>query len=101
MADQYIKDRLEKHIHMIPKHMHDGVRNYVHHGIEPGGFLTSVLSNDLKGAVMGADSINRQALPQWVEFVVWAIPMAAQGSRENVGNWVTHFADIRAKGTEL
>ena len=47
---------------LIPDHMHGAVIRYVEDGIEPGGFLEAVLCNDLKGAVMRADAINKARL---------------------------------------
>ena len=35
----------------LPPHMHDVMRLYIEHGIEPGSFLTAVLSNDLMKAL--------------------------------------------------
>ena len=73
---------------LIPDHMHDAVIRYVEDGIEPGGFLEAVLCNDLKGAVMRADAINKARLFNWVEFVVWELPASCQGSVEKYQNWI-------------
>lgn len=73
---------------LIPDHMHDAVRRYVEDGIEPGSFLEAVLCNDLKGAVMRADAMNKARLFNWVEFVVWELPEACQGSVEKYQNWI-------------
>ena len=42
----------------IPEHTKGALDRYVDHGLEPGGFLTAVLTNDLFGAVARADSEN-------------------------------------------
>lgn len=61
---------------------------YIEHGIEPGGFLTAVLSNDLKEACGRADHINQHVL--W-EIVAWCfneLPHNAWGSAEKYRNWI-------------
>lgn len=73
---------------LVPMHMVDSVRRYVENGILPGGFLTSVLSNDLRGAVQRADSINRHRLECWVNFMMGGLPGNSWGSPENVRAWV-------------
>lgn len=81
---EYLSKRIDENINMIPAHMHQGVRDYVFNRLEPGGFLTAVLENDLKGAVGRADNINRTHLAAWANFVVWALPSICHGSPEKV-----------------
>lgn len=71
----------------IPEHMHGAVLRYLTDGIEPGDFLSAVLGNDLKGAVFGADYLNKAALCNWAEFVTWHMPSDSQGSRDKQSNW--------------
>lgn len=73
---------------LIPEHMRDAVRRYVEDGIEPGGFLKAVLCNDLKGAVIRADNINKKNIVNWVHFVIWELPGLCQGSEEKYKNWI-------------
>jgi len=87
--DKYLKSRIDKYIHLIPAHMHDGLLNYVLHHIEPGGFLCAVLSNDLKGAAGRADHINQKHLYEWVEFCRAALPSACWGSEDKVLAWLS------------
>lgn len=75
----------------LPEHMHDGLRLYLEHGIEPGGFLRAVLENDLCGAAARADSVNRSRLADYAT-VLSALPMSAWGSRERVNGWMAEFA---------
>ena len=42
----------------IPPHMHEGVRAYVLQGVEPGGFLYAVFSNNLVDSFARADNTN-------------------------------------------
>lgn len=73
---------------ILPDHMRDGARMYIEDGIEPGGFLFSVLANDFKGAVGRADRINRNCLFAWAEWVYNEVPHQAQGSEEKVLLWI-------------
>ena len=52
-----------------------------------GGFLSSVLSNNLAASVMAADAANKAALPEIVQWVYWELPSAAWGSPEKVAAW--------------
>lgn len=47
----------------IPEGTRGGILRYVEHGIQPGGFMTAVLCNDLRNAVGRADKDNLVALP--------------------------------------
>jgi len=75
----------------VPEHMIDAFEFYVFHGIEPGGFLTAVLENDLKGAIGRADHINIRHLREIVGFMYNYLPAASQGSPEKVQRWLEQF----------
>lgn len=72
----------------IPNYMQDGVYLYLLRGIQPGHFLTAVLSNDLREAVARADDINRWKLVEWVQFFFNYAPSASWGSKEKVVAWL-------------
>ena len=69
-----------------------GFKNYVEHGIAPGGFMTALLSNDLTNAMSRADTTNQALLawtidedgepvsPAWVKWLIWDIPGNLCGS---------------------
>lgn len=46
----------------IPVHLRDSITRYVEYKIQPGGFMTAVLNNDLKNAILRADAASRSAL---------------------------------------
>lgn len=73
----------------IPEHCKDGLRLYLTHGIEPGGFLLGVLCNDLKGAATRADQTNARYLAEYAKLMMWGMPAGAQGSAENVERWIS------------
>lgn len=72
----------------LPEHMLDGVADYLLFGLEPGGFLRALFSNDLKDSFGRADEINVAAMRAWVLFIYNEMPSLAQGSRERVQAWV-------------
>jgi len=72
----------------LPEHMREGLELYLEHGVEPGSFMMSVLTNDLLGAISRADQINQRYLPQIVSYCVCEVPSIAWGSQERVKNWM-------------
>ena len=72
----------------IPLYMHDGIINYIVDHIPPGGFLYSVISNDLYGACSKADDINRDILFIYMSFFYNECPSGCWGSPEKVRHWL-------------
>lgn len=64
------------------------LKRYVEHGIGPGGFLFSVLTNDLCEAVARSDLGNRRKLFEYVQWLYNEAPSCCWGSREKVDNWL-------------
>ena len=62
--------------------------NYFVHGFEPGGFMTSVLCNDLFGAVSRADSSNTDLISQYARWIENHAPYGSYGDRETVKGWL-------------
>lgn len=72
----------------IPQNTQGALLRYLEHRIDPGGFLTSVLVNDLFSAIARADPDNQRALPEICKFVYNEIPQIAWGSYANVAAWL-------------
>lgn len=72
----------------IPEHMHSGIVNYLVHRLQPGDFLTGVLTNDLGKAVAHADDTNLWLIPVYVAFFYNEAPASCWGSIENVENFL-------------
>ncbi len=72
---------------LIPQHCRAGLAAYIEHGRPVGDFLTSVLCNDLEGAVHRADRENRAALVNYVVFLHNYAPRPCWGSPERVKSW--------------
>ena len=75
---------------LIPAHMHEGIRGYVETGRPVGGFLTAVLTNDLREAAERADEENQRALYEWIRFLYCYAPAGCWGSPELVAEWYEH-----------
>lgn len=73
---------------IIPERIMKNLLAYVDHGQPVGGFLTSVLSNDLFKSVVRADDEILPLLPLLVHFIHWELPMTCHGSLEHVENWI-------------
>lgn len=71
----------------VPRRLTQPLREYVETGRLPGGFLTAVLENDLRGAVTHADAESYRLLPAILRWLTWKVPYACWGSREKVEAW--------------
>jgi hypothetical protein len=65
----------------------ESLENYLMYGFEPGGFLTSVLANDLRLAVGRADHWNQDNLARIVKEVTFKMPAFSIGSYAAVKEW--------------
>jgi len=66
----------------------ESLYNYFVHGLEPGGFMTSVLCNDLYGAAGRADFVNIDLLGEYAKWLVNHAPYQSYGSPEIVKGWL-------------
>lgn len=78
---------------MIPAHTLAALDRYVNHRLQPGGFLTAVLSNDLFSAVGRADSQNKLALAEICQYIYNEVPGNAWGSSDAVRNYLKGQAE--------
>jgi len=72
----------------LPEHCQAGLRRYIEDHVQPGGFLSAVLRNDLRDAVMAADDINRARLDQYVIFLYNHAPSACWGGERWFNAWI-------------
>jgi len=73
---------------LVPEHMREGFIMYIAFGPAlPGRFLSSLLSNDLMGAVGRADDINQACLIDWCTFLYNYAPSECYGSAEKFKRW--------------
>ena len=69
---------------LCPRWARESILRYVDDGIETGGFLRSVMENDLKASIFRADPLNLLAIPHIVAFLVQDISGGVWGSPERV-----------------
>ena len=71
-----------------PIHILDSIRRYADDHIPTGGFLTAVLTNDLREALGRADTSSQIGLFDIVRYCHWEIPGNCWGSPEKVEAWL-------------
>lgn len=71
---KFCSKQLHEEYDCIPQHLLDALQRFMEYGIQPGGFLQSLLENDLRGAVCRADIHNRKILHKLVIFVINEMP---------------------------
>lgn len=83
----------------IPNHTKEALDNYFLRGYEPGGFITSVLTNNLYGAVNSADIANRHAIYEIVKWLTLEpiVPRDSWGHEKLVECWLRDTDGIRTK----
>ena len=83
----------------IPDHTKEALDNYFLKGYEPGWFLTSILTNDLYGAVRSADMQNRHAIYEIVKWLTSErnVPPGSWGCSENMVIWLNDIGGVRTK----
>lgn len=72
----------------LPQHMQEGMQLYIEHKIAPGSFLTSVLCNDLRGAAIRADEVNKHLLFEYIDWLARHAPSLCWGSPARVKAWL-------------
>jgi hypothetical protein len=72
----------------IPVYMRGGLNRYLKYGIKPGGFLESLLCNDLFGTFHSADSCNQKRVLDYLQFLYMHAPSESWGSRERYVAWL-------------
>lgn len=87
MQRLHLEPDAELHLYMVAEHLHEGLLNYVKHGIEPGQFLQSVIENDLEQAVLRADGASLITLKGTVLWLSMYAPSPCWGSKEKRLAW--------------
>ena len=77
----------------LPLGARDSMKQYIEVGQPPGAFMRAVLSNDLVGAFMYCDDINRYAMWEYANFLYNELPARSHpnspwGSEEKVNAWI-------------
>jgi hypothetical protein len=88
---EIIEANKKNKMQIIPEHTLGALLRYKNEGIAPGGFLISVLSNDLKESFSRADDLNIANMFAVVRYIYNEMPACSWGSLENVENWINKF----------
>lgn len=78
-----------EHLAMLPEDSRQRIRGYIEegYGASLSTFYRCLISNDLIGAMQGADEENRAALPIFVEYLTAYAPADCYGSLEKLRAW--------------
>jgi len=82
----------------ISPRMMGAIKRYIEHGLEPGGFLTAVICNDLRESVGRADEENMRNLPAFVAYFYNEAPSTCWGSHEKMVAWMNGMRDDNKQG---
>ena len=83
------------HSYTIP-----GIELYLFEGIEPGGYLTSLISGNLYMAACRADHLNKPRLADQAKWVLLNFPDESFGTPENFKKWLNDKNKIRSTWAE-
>jgi hypothetical protein len=72
----------------IPAHMRDELQSYLEKGTPIYGFLRDMMEHKIYEAAIRADAMNLVAIPNYIGFMYYSMPIAAHGSKENVDLWI-------------
>ena len=78
---------------VIPRYMVDSLAAYVADHRPVGDFLTAVLSNNLRDAVMTADEVNADKLSVYISYLYCLAPSQCWGSPEKVTEWCSYVRE--------
>lgn len=71
----------------VPAVLQNQIKNYVKHGVPPGGFIKAVICNDLRGACMHGEAESVGAIAHIVAWFVNRAPALCWGSNVNYMTW--------------
>ncbi len=72
----------------LPASLVSGMRLYIEQGVQPGGFLTAVICNNLKESFMRADAFNQHLMFEIVKWMYNEAPSLCWGSPARMKHWI-------------
>jgi len=69
-------------------YLDSGLENYLFHGLQPGGFLTALIVDDLQDARTRADVWNSKNIKNIYSVLFRRMPKESVGSREKYNDWL-------------
>ena len=97
MKEYNDKFKLDYGLYGVPEHTRESLERYLFEGIEPGGFLYSVLTNDLYGACTRCDHVNKEYLVEIVRWVFHEAPRGSWGHQACMVDWIKDRNQCRTK----
>lgn len=77
------------HRHFIPVNLHAGLSRYLLDGIRPGGYLTAVITNNLRQSVhLAAEPVTPEHTAAIIRFLEMNAPGPSWGSVEKMEKWL-------------
>lgn len=83
----------------LPSYMWSGVEKWLRYGVQPGNFLSSVISNNLKMSFIHADGTNQIMMYTWVQFFYNTIDGRAWG-HDALTTWPKLVEAAESKGSD-
>lgn len=79
----------------VPSHLRPGLERYIKDGIRPGGFLSAIIANDLREAVLRAATVATfESILGIVKFLCFECPDPSHGSPEKFEAWINRKRTI-------
>ena len=95
--DNYLKVIFPRHEDiLLPTHTQVQIIHYLVYGLQPSGFLISVLMHNHKHAEIIADVVNIRHLEKIYEFCDKHMPDKCTNTLENISNWCKDVDNIRS-----
>jgi len=76
--------------YMISENIKQTIERYTEERLQPGSFITAVLSNDLIRACECADENNKHEIFNIVKYLYNNVPSQCWGSEERVKRWLNY-----------
>lgn len=73
----------------IPQHRIEALWRWINHGVEPGAFLTAIITNDLEGATVFASDQEKGLLHEYIGWLHKNAPKACWGSVAKCDDWAS------------
>lgn len=104
LEEEYVKafgrEDWAKMIYNVPVDNRRELLNYLMYGQPPGDFIGAIVSNDLMGAMRGADSFNITRLFDYCNFLYNFAPGESYGSVAKRDEWIKAQRTVQANEDE-
>lgn len=81
----------ERNWSTLPRHCVPGLKRWLEHGVQPGGFLSAVLCNNFSNVVFKSDQRNAGPLLEYAIFLWHDMPLGSWGSVDRCQAWAAQW----------